>query len=120
MVEESNFVAKKVAQIIEKECTFYSCTTDMWSSRHRKSFLTLTHHFLNDEFDLKTFVLEIREVQGSHTGEMIMNELKSSFDAWNLNPMLLAMMIRDSGQNIKKACREWGISYFHVLVTISI
>ena len=57
-------------------------------------------------------MLEIREVQGSHTGEMIMDELKSSFDAWNLNPMLLAMMIRDSGSNIKKACREWGISNF--------
>ena len=33
-IEESDVVAAKVAQIIKKECSFYSCTTDMWSSRH--------------------------------------------------------------------------------------
>ena len=69
VIEESDFVAAKVAQVIEKECSFYSCTTDMWSSRHQKSFITLTHHFLNEEFDLKNSVLEIKEVHGSHTGD---------------------------------------------------
>ena len=109
VMEEANVVSDKVLKVIEKECIYFACTTDMWSSRHRKSFMTITHHFLTENFFMKNFVLEVKEVFGSHTGELILNHMKMSFNTWNLDPLLLAMMVRDSGSNIKKACREWGI-----------
>ena len=65
VMQESKLVSERVANEIEKECLYFSCTTDMWSSRHRKSFMALTHHFLTEDFTLRSFVLEIKEVVGS-------------------------------------------------------
>jgi len=112
VMEESKLISQKVSKEIEKECLYFACTTDMWSSRHRKSFMALTHHFLTEDFTLRNFVLEIKEVFGSHTGEMILDHMQMSFKLWKLDPLLLAMMVRDSGSNVIKACREWGISNF--------
>ena len=67
---------------------------------------------INENFDSKCFVLEIKKVHGSHTSEMIMSKLQNAFNHWKLDPLLLTMMVQDSNSNIKKVYREWGVSNF--------
>ena len=120
VIEEANMMSDKVLKVIEKECIYFACTTDMWSSRHRKSFITITQHFLTEDFFMKNFVLEVKEVFGSHTGEMILNHMKMSFNTWNLDPLLLAMMVRDSGSNKKKAAENGAFRVVLALVIVFI
>jgi hypothetical protein len=49
---------------------------------------------------------------GKHTGEMIKDEMELSFSNWDLDKDRLAMMLRDSGSNMVKACKDWGINHF--------
>lgn len=97
---------------IRKNCLYFSATTDMWSSRSMAAFMAVTLHFLTADFILHNYNLEVKPVEGKHTGDMIRQELVDSFERWDLNPRFLSMMLRDSGSNIVKACKDWNIPHF--------
>src|SRR6266542_2992991 len=43
-------------------------TTDIWSSLKNESFLKITIHFIDENWNLKHFTLDIFQFKGSHTG----------------------------------------------------
>ena len=103
---------KSIKHNIQLNCTYFSSTSDMWSSQTMKAFMALTIHFLTEEFMMRSYTLEAKPVQGKHTGEMIMGDIKTSFLNWGLDKDRLSMMLRDSGLNMVKACKDWKIKHF--------
>ena len=89
------------------EATFYSATTDMWTSRAKHSYVALTIHYITKLFELKSHLLEVREFDESHTGEIIAQELE---ETRNLDPKQLAAVTTDNGSNIVLAMKllEWN------------
>lgn len=112
VVKEAKAVEDAIVKDIKANCSTFSVTTDMWSSRTMKAFMALTINYLTKEFDLKNYTLEVKPVLGKHTGEMILQELQQSFSKWGLSSSDLSMMLRDSGSNIVKACNDWKINHF--------
>ena len=55
---------------------FFSATTDMWSSRTTEPYLSLTVHFVADDWRLVHRCLQTSFFPSDHTGEEIANELK--------------------------------------------
>ena len=45
-----------------------SFTTDRWISSSTKSFLLLTAHFINKEWELQNIIIDFIQMQDSHTG----------------------------------------------------
>lgn len=75
-------------------------THDGWTSLNTESYSTVTGHFITDEWVLKSVVLETAKVEGSHTGENIMNNLLQVQAAWNFkNPI----SVTDNAANERKA-----------------
>jgi len=83
-----------------------------------------SHHFLTKNFTLRKLVLKIEEVLGSHTGDLILAfflnlilaYMQMTLELWKLDPLLLAMMISDSGSNIKPI----GNGAFPIFLTLGI
>ncbi len=50
-----------------------SFTMDIWTSPTTKSFLSITAHFLNKEWELQSIIVDFVQIYGSHTGENIKN-----------------------------------------------
>ena len=50
-----------------------SFTTDCWTSPSTKSFLSLTAHFINKEWELQNIIIDFIQMQDSHTGVNIKN-----------------------------------------------
>ena len=67
---------KSIKRDIQLNCTYFSSTSDMWSSRTMKAFMALMIHFLTEEFMMHSYTLEAKPVQGKHTDEMIMGEME--------------------------------------------
>ena len=42
---------------------------------------------------------------------MIKTEMELSFSNWTLDVLRLSMILRDSGSNMVKACKDWGINH---------
>jgi len=59
-----DFAGTKLKELLQTkgEVKFFSCTSDIWSSRTMEAFLALTIHYLTDDFEMKKFVLKVDPV----------------------------------------------------------
>jgi hypothetical protein len=48
-----------------------SFTSDMWTSHNRQSFLSITIHYINADFELKKYSLNCIPFRGAHTADQI-------------------------------------------------
>lgn len=87
---------------------FYSATTDLWSSRVMQPYLSLTLHFINDDWTLRSVCLQTAYFHNEHKGEIIAQGLKDALSSWNLPEDRLTCMTTDSGTNMLKALRDNG------------
>ena len=52
------------------ELDWYAKTADLWSSKTTIVILALTLHYLTEDFQMRSFVMEVKPfAKGRHTGE---------------------------------------------------
>lgn len=88
--------------------SFYSATTDLRSSRVMQPYLSLTLHFINDDWTLRSVCLQTAYFHDEHKGEIIAQGLKDALSSWNLPEDRPTCMTTDSGTNMLKALRDNG------------
>jgi len=66
--------------ILENLSSKISFTTDIWTSPNTKSFLSLTAHFINENWELQNVLVDFIQIHGSHTGENIKNTFVSGLN----------------------------------------
>ena len=97
---------KKKMQIEEKikadlqHCHDVAITHDGWTSCNTESYSTVTGHYIDQDWNLKSVSLCTEKVIGSHTSENIASHLQKVKDEWNL-PSCVA--VTDNAANEKKA-----------------
>jgi len=92
-----------MAETIKKELSDVqdiAITHDGWTSVNTESYSTVTAHFINKDWELRSVVLETKKVEGSHTGENIKSCLLETQQKWRLpNPT----GVTDDAANEQKA-----------------
>ena len=76
-----------------------SFTTDIWSSLKTEGFLGITIHYVNENWILKHFTLDIFRFKGSHTGQAIANEIYKIILDFGLETKAMAITT-DNGSNM--------------------
>uniref|UniRef100_A0A672YBA6 BED-type domain-containing protein n=1 Tax=Sphaeramia orbicularis TaxID=375764 RepID=A0A672YBA6_9TELE len=99
-------VVDKIKAMIQPENAGYSLsfTTDCWSGV-TESLMSLTCHFIDNEWTRKQVVLNTRAMQGSHTGEYLKDTFLSMPEEWKIIKDRVTLVLRDSGANIVKGMR---------------
>ena len=92
-----------------KEVSYFSATTDLWTSCARDPFLSFTLHHISPQWELFSNCLCTRYIVDDHTGENLKESLLEIFAEWGLNQEQLVAITTDSGANVKLACRllQW-------------
>ena len=103
MTELYDEVKAKVKTNLSADVLFYSLTTDMWTSRALKPFLSLTIHYVSRDFVLFDKVLEVIPFTGRHTGSAISVIIKNILTQYSLPLNRCNMIVRDNGSNIINA-----------------
>jgi len=62
---------EKIKEIMQNISGKISYTIDIWTSPSAKSFLAITAHFINKEWELQLIFLDFVQIWGPHTGENI-------------------------------------------------
>jgi hypothetical protein len=98
-----NAVAKEIAGVRNM-----SFTTDIWSTAvNLHSLLSLTAHWINDSFERKSAVLNVKPFDGSHTGEYIAETFDAMFRSWQINKQdQVHLVVRDNASNMVKAMSD--------------
>lgn len=82
-------VMQQMENIIQQELSTLNhiyITLDLWTNRNMASFVGMTVHFVNENWDLKSFVLAADSFLGRHTADNIANAyhaITNKFDIWN-------------------------------------
>ena len=82
---------------------FHCITTDLWTSQYQvKGYLTLTTHFIDNEWALNSFVLATLEVPMEHTAENIGRVVTDILLEYDISEKVIAATT-DNGTNVIKA-----------------
>ncbi len=74
-------------------------TCDGWTSRATDPYVTITSHFISNEWELVSHVLQTRALHGSHTGSNKANLLTEAIHEWGLTDKVLAI-VTDNAANM--------------------
>lgn len=94
----------KLEVIQETKGASVSLTTDMWTSVAQRGFITVTAHYLTQDWTLKCRVLATRPVDEKHTGVNIANALLAIKDEFLIKD--LVALTTDNAANMVVAARE--------------
>lgn len=101
----------KLKELLKEECMWYSLTTDIWTSSNNKSYISLTLHYVTEDFVMKSWTLDVKEFQGRHTGMNIKTKLEGMMEFWGLAKPLLSIFLRDNASNGTKAMQEMKVKH---------
>ncbi|XP_070398129.1 E3 SUMO-protein ligase ZBED1-like [Nothobranchius furzeri] len=86
---------------------FYSCTTDLWTSRASESFMAVTIQSITDSREMMSWCLGCVGIHSDHTGENIREAFEEVIqDTWKLDLNLMAGLTTDNASNNKKAFEQ--------------
>ena len=71
-------------------------------------YTSLTVHFINNAWDLRSISLQTSNFPEDHTGELVAKGLRDARDCWKLSENRLCCMTTDSGTMMIKALRVNG------------
>ena len=81
-------------------------TCDSWTSRATESYITITCHYINKNFELCARVLQTRVLRESHTGVNTAHVLNEAANEWKC---LVESLTTDNASNMKVAAAEANI-----------
>ena len=76
-------------------------TVDIWTDRRMYSYLACTGHYFSGSKP-RNFLLAFRPVKGSHTGQLIADELNNNIEQNQIRTKL-GCVVTDNASNMKKA-----------------
>lgn len=83
-------------------------TADIWSS-HRRSYLGVTCHWINDEFQREAAILTCQRFTGSHNYVTISQRLEGIMKTFHIPLNKVTHIVTDNADNFLKAFREFGL-----------
>lgn len=97
-----NEIYDYVKNDIKKNAMYVSITTDSWTSVKNENYIAVTAHYIDEECDLKSYLLSCFKYSESHTSINLKNELLRVVQEWGLENRITACTT-DNAPNITNA-----------------
>lgn len=122
-IPSRHFISKTAIPSLYEECLIntkelinfgsnFCLTTDCWTSRNTESYIAVTVHFINDNFELMSVLLECSAMVTNHTSKNLAHELRKIVHEWDIEKKIV-LAVSDSASNIKNAIsKELGWRHF--------
>ncbi|XP_025192631.1 zinc finger BED domain-containing protein 1-like [Melanaphis sacchari] len=81
-----------------KDAKSVSCTSDCWSSIAQESYITVTAHFIDDQWCPKSYTLTTHKLEERHTASNLSDQLENTFNKWEINQKVTAV-VTDNAKN---------------------
>ena len=97
----------------ELDVKHYSFTTDIWSTNvaHR-SLLSLTAHWLSDNFEKSSAVLHVTALEESHTGSYLCTKFDDMLSTWKISKENVHIVLRDNAANMVRTMKDANLSSY--------
>ena len=86
-------------------------TIDLWTSNATEAYFTVTLHFIDDQLNLISRVLQTCKMPEQHTGVNIASRLQDVASEWNTPDEHIVAVVCDNAPNIRVDIEEVGWEY---------
>ncbi|BAT89394.1 hypothetical protein VIGAN_06034100, partial [Vigna angularis var. angularis] len=73
----------KLKIFLSKQCERVCLTTDTWTSIQNLNYMSLTAHFIDNDWKLQKKILNFSQTTG-HSGELIAKHVEACLNNWEL------------------------------------
>jgi hypothetical protein len=109
ILEEAEELRLELKKQLADHSGYYTLTTDVWTDRAARSYMSLTIHFVDDKFKAHSKVLGVLHFPGRHGGDRIGAKLDEMLDDWNLDKDKCVLLLRDGAKNAINGANFTGI-----------
>ncbi|GJY89032.1 zinc finger BED domain-containing protein RICESLEEPER 2-like protein [Tanacetum coccineum] len=102
MVEHHGFrkLVRGLQPLFRKNASRIAITTDMWtSSNQKKGFMTITAHYIDDNWNLQSRLMRFIYVPCPHTADVLANVLYESLCDWNIDRKISTVTVDNCTTN---------------------
>lgn len=78
-------------------------TTDCWTSRNNIALISITFHFIDTQFVLRSVLLGCYEFSESHKGLNLSITIQETLDKWDMDKSKIILAVSDNANNIRSA-----------------
>ena len=96
---------EKLKRVLAENTTKYSMTTDIWTSFANEAYISLTVHFIDDCWEMKSYTLATYSFPEQHTGDNIVEKLKEVVSEYQIDDNKIFAIVHDQGSNFQRAGR---------------
>ena len=92
-------------------CDNLALTTDIWTSRTTQAYVTLTAHYITEEWKIQSYVLCTCEMAERHTSINIATRIEEATEMWNIDDKHVSAVVTDNASNMSAAVvdiLEWN------------
>jgi len=97
------------------EASYDAATSDTWTSQSGEPYISLTTHFIDNDWKMRSFTLCCRALNIDHTGHNISEWFLESLEEWNLKRSKIPAFTIDNGDNVRLAVDLIGIASIRCL-----
>lgn len=90
---------------------YLSITADTWTSIAAQSYLTVTVHYVSQEWLLRSHVLGTLLLEERHTGEHLSEWIVEMLSNFGINPSKVVAVVHDNASNMVSALNKLKSSY---------
>lgn len=101
----------ELRQTIETHADSVCLTTDIWSSSTNDAYLGVTAHYIDNNFELTSALLDCSILPGSNTADNIKDSLGRTIQNWKLKDKIL-IIVSDNASNMKSAVEKLNYRHF--------
>ncbi|XP_030227714.1 zinc finger BED domain-containing protein 1-like [Gadus morhua] len=88
-------------------------TTDCWTALTAESYITITCHYIGDDWEMNSAVLLTESLPGCHTADCLAEKLNGAVEQWGIEGRVIAC-VHDNAANIVAANRPTRVSWVSV------
>lgn len=88
-------------ELAEPDGKYVSFTSDIWTcSKSKETFISLSGHWIKQDFNRVDAVLHATHFPGSHTGANIANMFCKMWESWKISESRRQLLVRDGAANM--------------------
>ena len=78
-------IKQRIRELLQEQAEFTAITADLWTSVATESYLTVTYHFLSEQWKMKSVISGTLPLSESHTTTNIVAWIKELVDESGIN-----------------------------------
>lgn len=108
-------LVEKVRCSLEKKQV--AITSDLWTSSATEAYITVTAHYINEEWDLVSSVLSTEGMPERHTGLNIAARIREILEEYKIPISLVSGIVHDNASSMMTAVTDLEIGHIPCLHT---